>query len=68
MIVARVEPSIEAHVARTDARGRFRMPQVGEGRWRINVCLAGFKTLEADLAIAASVASSKLRLVTEVDW
>lgn len=67
VIVARVQPFIQAYVTRTDARGEFTMPQVPEGRWRVNVCKAGFKTLEASLAIGVKTAQP-LRFTTELDW
>jgi len=68
IIVARVQPFIQAYLAHTDSRGEFTMPQVPEGRWRINVCKAGFKTLEGNLAIDGQAPRSPLRLTTELDW
>jgi Carboxypeptidase regulatory-like domain len=68
VIVARVQPFIQAYVTQTDSRGEFTMPQVPEGRWRVNVCKAGFKTLEASLAIGGNTGHPPLRLTTELDW
>ena len=68
VIVARVEPFIQAFVAETDRRGRFSIPGVPEGQWRINVCKPGFKTLEGSMKLAPDAASEKLELVTELDW
>jgi hypothetical protein len=68
VIVARVLPVIQAYVTHTDSRGEFKLPQVPEGRWRINVCEAGFKTLEANLTTGGQMAHSPLRLITELDW
>jgi len=68
VIVARIKPSIQAYVAETDARGEFAMPYVPEGRWRVNVCKAGFKTLEATLTVNDKAAHRQLRFSTELDW
>jgi len=68
VIVARVQPFIQAYVAQTDARGEFTIPQVPEGRWRINVCKAGFKTLEGSLTVGHKAAHRQLRFITELDW
>ena len=68
VIVARVQPSIQAYVTHTDNQGEFTTPDVPEGRWRVNVCKAGFKTLEADLVIDGKAAQEVVRFTTELDW
>ena len=68
VIVARVEPFIQAYVAQTDERGEFRISGVPDGRWRINVCKAGFKTLEGNLTVGDKAPDRQLRLTTELDW
>ena len=68
VIVARVQPFIQAYVAQTDANGEFTIPRVPEGRWRVNVCKAGFKTLDAGLTVSGTGAHRPLRFTTELDW
>jgi hypothetical protein len=68
VIVARVEPFIQAFVGETDQEGRFAIAGVPEGQWRINVCRPGFKTLEGAIGVAPDAASERLELVTELDW
>ena len=67
VIVARVHPSIQAYVAHTDKHGAFAIPQVPEGRWRVNVCKVRFKTLEATLTVDKAT-HRELRFTTGLDW
>jgi hypothetical protein len=67
VLLARVEPAIQAFEARTDDDGRFAFDGVPAGAWRLNVCQPGFKTIEGTLTIGAG-GPSEVRVVTELDW
>ena len=68
VLVARVEPFIQAYVGYTDQDGEFHIPQVSQGRWRLNVCKGGFKTLAAYVMIEGGDSGPALRFTTELDW
>jgi hypothetical protein len=64
VIVARVELLIQAFVTETGQDGAFSMADVPEGKWRINVCEAGFETLEGTVTLAPGARATRLELVT----
>jgi hypothetical protein len=68
IIVARVEPFIQAFMTTTNQDGEFALPAVPEGRWKVNICQAGFKALEATVIISAKGAAKRRDFVTELDW
>ncbi len=67
VLLARVQPGIQAFEARTDKHGRFAFEDVPAGTWRLNVCQPGFKTIEGTLTIVAD-GPAEVRVVTELDW
>jgi hypothetical protein len=68
VIVARTRPFIEAYTTKTDSNGRFAFPGLPEGEWRLNVCRAGFQSLDAGLVVSAKAPKAELRLRTHLGW
>ena len=68
VIVGRTRPFIEAYTTKTDANGRFAFPDLPEGEWRLNVCRAGFQSIDAALVVSPKAPKANLTLRTHLGW